>query len=148
VLTISATGLITANASGVALVTGTCQGVAARGTVTLTLTSAPPTTTLVLSGHVTDGTSGGVLPGINISITSGPNSGRSIKTDGSGDYSLDGISVGSYTLEASASGYVTQSKTGTLSGNTRVDFVLQRVGTAPLFFRRDDAVVSSGHRGG
>jgi hypothetical protein len=127
VLTVSASGLITAQGSGVANVSAACQGILASGSVTVTLTAPPTPTTLTLNGHVTDGTSGGVLPNINMQITTGPNVGKAVRTDGSGNYSLDGLSSGAYALEASAAGYVTQSKTGTLTASLRIDFVLQRV---------------------
>jgi hypothetical protein len=62
VLTIGAGGLMTAQGSGTANVTGTCSSVGARGTVTLTLTGTPTPTPSIstITGHVTDGTSGGV----------------------------------------------------------------------------------------
>jgi hypothetical protein len=80
---------------------------------------------------VTDGTSGGILPNIVVQITDGSNSGKSAKTDGSGNYSLTGVSPGTFTMSASAVSYQTFTRQITATVNTRADFVLQRVVSAP-----------------
>ncbi len=87
--------------------------------------------TYSVSGTVTDGTSGGVLPGISVSITDGANAGKSATTSSSGGYSIGSVSPGSLTMSFSAGGYQTGTKTVSVSGNTRVDFVLQRVAGPP-----------------
>lgn len=48
-------------------------------TPTPTPTSTP--TTFALSGLLTDGTSGGILPNIDVLIMNGPSQGQSVKTD-------------------------------------------------------------------
>src|SRR5262245_55715971 len=46
-----------------------------------TPTASATATTSTLSGLLTDGFSGGILPGIGVRIMSGPNQGKDVKTD-------------------------------------------------------------------
>lgn len=90
-----------------------------------------PVTTFTLTGTVTDGTSHGILPNVTVQIASGANAGRSAVTDGSGNYSMAGLSAGTFTLSIGATSYQTTTQSVTLSANVRVDLVLQRVAAAP-----------------
>jgi hypothetical protein len=92
----------------------------------------PPTTNFALTGHLTDGTSGGALPNITVQITSGTNAGKSAVTDSSGNYVMSSLSAGTFTLSVAAVGYQTTTQQVTLSANTRVDLVLQRASTPPI----------------
>ena len=87
--------------------------------------------TFTLNGIVTDGTSGGILPGIRVSITSGTNAGKSSTTDSSGNYAFTGVAAGTLTISGSATSYTTVDKSVTVTGNTRLDFVLPRIAAAP-----------------
>jgi hypothetical protein len=87
--------------------------------------------TRTITGTVTDETSGGILPGIQITVVSGPSAGQSTKTDGNGNYTLAGISADPAGLSASATSYVASNKVAAAGGNTRVDFVLFRAATTP-----------------
>lgn len=89
-------------------------------------TTTPGATTFSIAGRVTDGTSGGVLPGITVQIVSGVNGGRSAVTNSTGDYTLSGVTAGSVPLSATAAGYQPATIQISLSGNTTVNFVLQR----------------------
>ena len=73
---------------------------------------------------MTDATSGGVLPNIAVRITDGPNSGKSATTGSAGTYAIPAVTAGTMTLSASATGYVTQTKSVVVSADTRVDWVL------------------------
>jgi hypothetical protein len=86
--------------------------------------------TAVVTGTVTDGTSRGVLPGILVQITSGPDNGKSVKTDGAGTYQLT-VTPGAFTMQLSATSYITQTLDVTIASSTRVDVVLQRVPAPP-----------------
>jgi hypothetical protein len=119
---VSSTGLVTAVANGSATITATFQGVQGVRAVGVTLP-----TTFTLTGTLTDGTSRGILPNINIQIVSGTNNGRSAVTDGGGNYTMSGLSAGTFTLSVSAVSYLTTTQQVTFSANTRVDLVLQRV---------------------
>lgn len=81
-----------------------------------------PITSGTLRGTVTDGTSGGILPNIAMSVPSG----RTI-TDATGHYLIADVPIGSVTLTASAVGYVTKNTPITVAGDLTVDLVLQRV---------------------
>lgn len=122
IATVNNAGVVTAVGPGEVDITATYQSVAGRARITVALA------TFAITGVVTDATSGGVLPNINLQITSGASNGLTAKTDGGGAYTLNGVLAGATTISASAVGYVTQAKTVTVvSGNTTLDFVLVRV---------------------
>ena len=121
IATVTNAGLVTGAAPGDVDIIATYQSIAGR--TRLTITRA----TFSITGNVTDATSTGVLPNINMQITTGPSTGTSAKTDATGAYSLTGVLAGDATVTASAVGYDTQAKTVTVIGNTRLDFVLVRV---------------------
>jgi len=120
IATVSSSGTVTGVAAGEVDISATYQSQTGR------IRAAVAAFTLTLSGVITDGTSGGVLPGINVRITSGSNAGASAKTDGAGTYAIGGLAPGALTLSASAASYDTVEKSVTISGNTRLDFVLPR----------------------
>jgi len=120
IATVNAAGLVTGVAPGDVDITATYQSVAGRSRVTISVR------TFTLTGHVTDGTSGGILPNINIAITAGPRTGASTRTDASGDYTLSGLESGAITVTASAVSYDTQDKAMTLLADARLDFVMVR----------------------
>ncbi|PYQ97896.1 MAG: hypothetical protein DMF96_12790 [Acidobacteria bacterium] len=108
-------GLVTALQAGTVDITATYQNV--NGSVRLTVPQ-PVVLIYTLSGTVTDGTSGGILPGIRMSITTGTNAGLSTTTDSTGKYSISGISAGSMTVSAPATSYQTLDKVVTVTGST------------------------------
>jgi hypothetical protein len=120
IATVGSSGMVTGVAAGEVDITATYQSQSGR--VHSTIAAA----TFSLSGLITDGTSGGVLPGINIRVTSGTNAGASTKTDGAGMYAIGSLAPGAMTVSASAVSYETVEKAVTVSGNTRLDFVLPR----------------------
>jgi hypothetical protein len=120
VATVNSAGVVTGVAPGDVDVTATYQSVAGRTRLTVA------SQTFSLTGLVTDATSGGVLPNINIVIASGPSVGASTKTDASGAYTIAGVLAGAATVTASAAGYEAQTKSVTVVGNSRLDFVLVR----------------------
>ena len=91
-------------------------------TLTPAPTPTPTAATYTLSGLLTDGTSGGILPGIEVQIMNGANQ----KTDSTGHYAFTGISNGTYSVQYSAVSYVTQTVSVTVAGNTTQNIVLQR----------------------
>jgi hypothetical protein len=82
-----------------------------------------------ISGLLTDGTSGGILPGINIQLLDGQNAGQSTMTDSTGRYAISGVLAGTMTLSASATSYQTATRSITVSGDTTVNIVLPRAST-------------------
>jgi hypothetical protein len=81
----------------------------------------------VISGHVTDGTSGGVLPNILITVVAGVNAGTSTRTDANGNYLLPGVTSDPVGLTASATSYVSSNSIVAAGGDTVQNFVLARV---------------------
>ena len=87
--------------------------------------SAPPPTGFTLAGTITDGTSGGILPGISVS-----GGGVTVQSDGAGHYELPSLPNTAVTVTISAAGYITQSNTVTLGGNAVMDVVMPRAAAA------------------
>jgi hypothetical protein len=98
----------------------TCLG-QMQGANNLSLAPHSAPTAFTIAGTITDGTSGGVLPGIEASV-----SGQAVRSDSAGHYQLTGVPAGAVSVQFAAASYVTQSKTVTLSENSVVDVVLQR----------------------
>jgi len=96
-------------------------------TTITTTSSTGGGTGFTVSGTVTDGTSGGVLPNIVIRITDGVNANKTATTGTAGTYAIPVVTPGTMTLSAAATGYVTQAKGVVVSADTRVDWVMARV---------------------
>ena len=124
VATVNSAGIVTGVAVGEADITATYQNVAGRSHI------AVGRITFTLSGAVTDGTSGGVLPGVTVQVVDAGGTTQSARTDSTGAYSIGGVASGTATVTASAVSYQTTSQSVSVSGNARLDFVLQRVSCA------------------
>ncbi len=94
-----------------------------------------------VSGTVTDTTSGGVLPGVEVRITGGssPNFGKATVTDAAGRYTIPNVAAERIVMEASATGYQVSAASPTVTANSTVDFRLNRLGpsTGVITFRID-----------
>ena len=99
----------------------TCLG-PMQGSNTLSLAPHSAPTAFTIAGTITDGTSGGILPGIEVSA-----SGVTVRSDSTGHYQLTGVAAGAVTVQFAAASYVTQTKTLTLSQDSVLDVILQRV---------------------
>jgi hypothetical protein len=98
----------------------TCLG-PLQGSNNLSLAPHSAPTGLTIAGTITDGTSGGILPGIEASLP-----GTAVRSDGAGRYQLTGVPAGTVAVQFAAAGYVTQTKTLTVNENAVLDVVLQR----------------------
>jgi hypothetical protein len=98
----------------------TCLG-PLQGSNNLSLAPHSAPTGFTIGGTITDGTSGGILPGIEASVP-----GTAVRSDNAGHYQLTGVPAGAVTVQFAAAGYVTQTKALTLSENAVLDVVLQR----------------------
>src|SRR5690606_2705082 len=87
-------------------------------------TAPPPTTGLRLTGTVKSGSS--LLSNALVEVRSGTNSGKSVRTDGAGRYTLNNLSSGSMTVRASRSGYIASQRTISLTANATLNFDLTR----------------------
>lgn len=137
IASVSATGLVTAVSSGTVTITATFQGVHGAQAVAVALP------TLTLAGTLIDGTSHGILPNITVQIVSGTNVGKTAVTDSSGNYVMSGLSTGTFTVSVSAISYETTRQQVTLSANTRVDLVLQRLAISSLAVSCQDSTLGS-----
>jgi carboxypeptidase family protein len=103
----------------------TCLG-PMQGTNTLSLAPHSAPTSFTVSGTITDGTSGGILPGIEVSVP-----GAAVRSDSAGHYQLPGVPSGAVTVQFAAAGYVTQGRALTVTENAVLDVVLQRFAPPP-----------------
>jgi hypothetical protein len=97
-------------------------------------TPTTPTVSYTVTGVVVDATSGTVISGATVRVTDGPDVNKSALTDGVGRYTLTGLQFAGFSVAASATNYVGQSRGVTLtSGATTstVDFQLARSTPAP-----------------
>ena len=91
---------------------------------------------------------GDTLAGVVVQIIDGPHMGKSATTGSDGSYQIVGVS-GGMTLTATKSGYKTQTKSGTVSANTTLNFALAiDIVTYTLSgYVREDGVASSSTAG-
>ena len=80
---------------------------------------------MTLSGLVLDDVNQLVV-GAAVTVVDGPNAGQSATTDGSGRYTLSGLSAGGFTVRVSRAGYDDATRGVTLTVTTTSDFVLVR----------------------
>jgi hypothetical protein len=96
----------------------------ADGTAAVPMSAAP---TFKLAGVVTEETAaGGPVVGATVQVVDGPNAGKSSSTDGGGNYTLTDLAVGSFTVRATASGYMVADRGLTVAEDTRLDLKLTR----------------------
>ena len=98
----------------------TCLG-PLQGSNNLSLAPHTAPTGFTIAGTITDGTSGGILPGIEASA-----SGLAVRSDAAGHYQLTSVPAGAVTVTFAAAGYTSQTKTLTLTENSVLDVILQR----------------------
>jgi hypothetical protein len=80
------------------------------------LPAPPPTITFALSGTIVEGSAG--VSGARVEVTTGPDAGAAVLTDGSGSFVFAALQAGAFTLLVSKSGYGNLQQNVTLSGNT------------------------------
>jgi hypothetical protein len=123
VATVSA-GTVSGLAPGESDITATYQNASGRVHVTIVSAVMP---TYTITGTVTDGTSGGVLPNIDIQASDSAGKTLSTKTGSSGTYTIGGLAAGLVAVTAAATSYQSATQTVALSSDLRVDIVLRRV---------------------
>ena len=130
-LTVSAAGFDTRTLPANLALTGTVTIGLARGNGDpIPPPSDPIPGRFLLTGRVTDGTSGGVLPNITLTLSGGASA--TTTTDGNGNYQFGNLAAGNYIVSASPTGYIPNTPSiGLAPGNTVLNLVLQRGTSAP-----------------
>ncbi len=116
-------GTVSALTAGESDITATYQNVTGRSHLTI---AGAAVRTYTITGTVTDGASGGVLPNIDVQAVDSAGHALSAKTGSAGTYTIGGLSAGAVTVTASAVSYQTTALTVPLASDTRVDVVLPR----------------------
>jgi hypothetical protein len=112
------------------VVAGGCEaGKSATGPTALPQTPGSPSA-VSLSGRVV--TSDSIrLPGANVEIVDGTETGRKTSTDDNGEFQFAGLAPGSKVLRASAVGYETRTLTINVTGVETADFTLAKTALDP-----------------
>jgi hypothetical protein len=124
IATVSTGGLVTGVSAGTADITATYQSVTGRVSMTI---GRPTGQTYTISGTVTDGTSSGVLPNIDIQVTDSTGKMLSTRTGSTGTYTISGVASGTVSLTAAAISYESTTLSLALTADQRVDIVMKRV---------------------
>jgi hypothetical protein len=96
----------------------------ADGTAAVPLSVAP---TFSLAGAITEETAAAwPVPQVAVQVVDGPNAGKSSSTDGGGNYMLTDLTPGSFTVRATANGYIAADSGVTVAADTRLDLKLTR----------------------
>ena len=90
----------------------------------------PPSVTYTLSGVVTEMTPIGPAPIEGAKVVDA--SGRSAATDGDGSYSIAGLPASSRMISVTKGGFLTGTRTITMTGDTELDIRLERIETYVL----------------
>src|SRR6266566_7408594 len=77
-----------------------------------------------LSGKVNCSSSGSAVPGASVQVRSAKRVVKSASTDATGQFHIDGLKTGRYTVGVSASGYRSETRKIKLPGAETVDFLL------------------------
>jgi carboxypeptidase family protein len=91
------------------------------GRDSISVTAATVTSAYILSGRITNKTTGGPLAGALVAITFGGASGRFTTSDATGVYVLRTIPAGPLSFTVSAPGFATVTRTATIDGNAMID---------------------------
>jgi hypothetical protein len=133
VLRMSRTPSHLAGLTSVVIMLAACDGGTSSPTSpTLTAATPPTTFTFTLSGAVSETTATGptLIRGARVADVG---SGRAAVTDASGLYSISGLSPASHAFSITRDGYVTETRTVTISGDAQLDVQLQRMEAYTLF---------------
>jgi hypothetical protein len=96
-----------------------------RGKDMVSLAATGVTSTYVLSGRITNKTTGRPVSGARVAVTFGGASGRSATSDGNGAFVLGRIPAGPVSFAITAAGFPTVTRTATMDGNVTVDVALE-----------------------
>jgi len=124
IVTISATGVATGIAAGDVEITASYSGV--TGTARLAVRT-PSAQSVTLSGMLVDDRVGSGLRDGTVAIVEGPDAGRTVTADASGNYTLPDLARGTIRVRGGAAGYDSLDETVTLTADTRMDFKLHQV---------------------
>jgi hypothetical protein len=125
VATVTTAGVVRGVSVGAADITATYQGVS--GVAHIQVFATP--FTVAVTGTITNAMTGAPIANVGIALVNGAGT-KNATTDGNGNYSIAAVATGSATVTASLTGFLTNSKTATVSADTRVDIALTPSTTA------------------
>jgi len=108
-----------------ALLSSACSG----GASSSTFLSPTAPVAYTLSGVVTEMTPNGPMPIRGAAVAQTTRFRALATTDANGRYSMPGLSAASYTISVTSFGFVTETNTVTMNGDTQLDIRLERVGS-------------------
>jgi Carboxypeptidase regulatory-like domain/Bacterial Ig-like domain (group 2) len=120
VVSVSATGLVTAAGPGEADISATYSGLRVSQHVNLL------PRTFMLTGTITDDSTAQGIDG-EVEVLDGGNAGKTARADANGRYALGGLLAGAFTVRARATGYGSSDRRVTIAnGDVAADFTLRR----------------------
>ena len=111
-----------------ALLLSSCSG----GASSSTFMSPTAPAAYTLSGVVTEMTPNGPVPIRGATVAQTTRFRALATTDANGRYSMTGLSAASYTISITSFGFVTETQTVGMTGDTQLDISLERVGSYVL----------------
>jgi len=93
---------------------------------------ATPPTVFSLTGTISNSATGAPISGATARVADGPNANQSATTNSGGVYTFPNLALGGFTVNFSATNYITTAQSITLTSNSRLD---ARLNPTPLFTR-------------
>lgn len=112
---------------------GSTPGTPSSPSPTPAPTPTPTTPTFSLTGQVTDGATAAPIAGATVVVADSVNAGKSATTNAGGTYTFSALQQAGFTVNVSASDYISTAKGVTLTANTTLSFQLQRAGPRTTF---------------
>ncbi len=106
----------------------------ATGSTNIPPLAPPPPVTYTLTGVITDAATGGGIQGARVEALNGANVGKAVTTDGSGIYTLTGLTAETFRMRASATGYDSGEQNVTVPDVPRADMTLRRTAAGPCTY--------------
>jgi len=118
-----------------AAVSAACGGGSSPTNPTPGGSTTPPQTTFTLTGAVTETAPSAFnkIPNATVEVVDGVNAGKSTVTDGAGNFRLPNLQQSTFSVRASASGYVSASRSVDLSADRSVTIQLNPAGPRTIF---------------
>jgi len=106
----------------------------ATGSANIPPLPAPPPATYTITGFISDAATGGGIQGARVEALNGANAGKAATTNGSGVYTLAGLTAETFRMRASAEGYGSGEQNVTVPDVPRADFTLQPSSPGPCAY--------------
>lgn len=127
IATVTASGMVTAVATGTADITATYQGVTGSLRVTIAATPPPPAPSgFSVSGTIKDASTSAAVPGATVTIKNAP---AFALSDANGRYRVNVSAAGTFVVRVTKVGYEAAEVSVVVSGDTVADVMMKKSGS-------------------